>query len=269
MQYIFRQFQHFSYHQKREKNIKYYGGDFTMAIKAKKTDKAVLKTRIKEFDPYMDCKLLVETDIRYPEVFLPKTEMPGPIQPKIRMPGRMISIYYNSAAEKYLDYAKNEVYPAARDSYLRLKAENKTHRFTPYTVQQKYTVTFNRFPYLSTVTNRISYVGGANNITAVLPDTFNTFSGRKLTLNDFFTSLKYQDIIFMTIEEEIAKNKNDYFPDYQSNLRKYFDISHFSLTEKGFTIHYPRYTIAPGSSGDLAFLVPYSFLAKFLTKPMP
>ncbi len=217
---------------------------------------AVIKTKEKPFIPMFDNEALVNVVVKYPEVLI----LDKPLLSAI------ISGHYNLMASGYLDYAKNFIYPKAREAHSRLQAAKKP--FIPYQAVQLYTVTYNTPPYLSTVTDRFTYTGGKAYSNRKLGDTFDVTTGRKVPLRSLFWDDSYQEVIFDQIRRQIEADKQRFLPLAGQRVKSLFRKKNYYLTEHSLVVFFPSYTLAPGTNPTPSFEIPYKLLERHLKRPL-
>lgn len=212
----------------------------------------IVTKRIKKGFNYKD-KLMVNVDIEYPNISLPKGYL---VQAKINS-------NYSKIANSFYHYAANILLPNAIEQY-----ENSIkldYPFNPYEAVMKYTVTLNNNCTLSTYYDQYEYTGGAHGNTLRTSDNFNLQNADNIKLKDLFnTNVNYKNLLIKEIiiqaDENLAKDPGIYFDDYKKLIIENFNENSFYLTEKAVNIYYQQYDIAPYSTGIVVFSIPYKNL---------
>lgn len=225
-------------------------------MKQTEPKRASIKTKEKPFIPMFDNETLVNVVVKYPEVLIPDKPLLSAI----------VSGYYSLAASTYVDYAKNLVYPKAKQDYA--NAETGRRPFIPYQAVQLYTVTYNTPPYLSTVTDRFTYTGGKAYTNRKLGDTFDLTTGRKVPLHSLFKDDSFEEVLFSQIRQQIEAQKHRFFPRAGQRVKNLFRKKNYYLTEHSLVVFFPSYTIAPGTNPTPTFEIPYKLLEQHLKSPL-
>lgn len=170
-----------------------------------------------------------------------------------------ISSFYRNDARQYYNYAAHEIYGSAMKEYIRDLQQH--FPFREYQIMQTYETTFNHGSLLSIYYDRYEYTAGAHGNTTRAADTWYLQNGARMSLSDFFTGSYYKAVFyeFITseIKSQIEQGNTYYFEDYAKNVFRYFDEKNYYLTDNGFAIFYPLYTIAAYVQGIPVFIVPY------------
>ena len=219
----------------------------------------IFNKQIKD-SPTYDDKVMITIDISYPVVKIPNKLVQSLI----------ISRTLKNFANKFNVRAEKELFNQAVANY---KDSLQTgFPFFPYDAMQTYEVTYNRKDLLSLYFDQYVYTDGAHGNTERTGFTFNNKTGLRMKLQDFFNSSGYlkvmYDEIIRQIEVQLAENPGIYFDDYKKNVVKYFEAKNFYLSNKGFVIFYPLYTIAPYVTGIAAFTIPYAMLKRYMIRPL-
>lgn len=210
--------------------------------------------------PLHQGKVMINVKVQYPHVSVPRSPHAA----------ESINAYYVTEAQKFYHRATGELYNSA----LALYEDSRVHNFPfrEYEAIQKYEVTYNEGILLSTYYDQYEYTGGAHGNTTRTGATFETRSGTRLALSTFFSNGYYNSIIYESIIESIGNSikngESNYFDDYARNVFKYYDENNYYLTDKGFAIFFPLYTIAPYSTGIPVFIVPYAKFGRSLNSSL-
>lgn len=179
-----------------------------------------------------------------------------------------INAFYRENTKKYYDYVSDVLFNQAKNEYI---DSIKQHiPFRTFQVVQTFETPYNLNALLSIFYDRYEYTGGAHGNTVRFADTWLLSTANRLKLCDFFEDSYYKSVIFEYIINDISKqikNGNSYyFDNYSKNVFRYFDESNFYLTDTGFAIYYPLYTIAAYVQGIPVFIVPYDAFGPNLKK---
>lgn len=202
--------------------------------------------------------VMVDISIAYPQV-----EVAG--SPLVT---QRINAYYREEARRFYDYASHNLFEQAKKEYLDSFKQN--FPFRTFAVTQTVETPYNHAMLLSTYFDQYAFTGGAHGNTVRTSNTWELSDGSLMTLSDFFTDSSYKSVFFEEITSEIKQKIDEgdsaYFDGYVKNVFRYFDESHYYLTEKGFAIFYPLYTIAAYVQGIPVFVVPYELFGDNLKK---
>lgn len=170
-----------------------------------------------------------------------------------------ISLFYRNSAKQYYSYASKDIYDSAVKEYL---YDLQQHfPFREYQIMQTYETPYNHASLLSIYYDRYEYTAGAHGNTTRAADTWYLPNGASVRLSDFFNGSYYKAVFFEYITNEIKtqidQGNTYYFDDYAKNVFRYFDEKNYYLTDSGFAIFYPLYTIAAYVQGIPTFIVPY------------
>lgn len=170
-----------------------------------------------------------------------------------------ISTFYREAAKWYYDKVSHSLFDNAVKEYLDSFREHIP--FRPYSVVQTFETPYNHGPLLSIFYERYEFTGGAHGDTTRFADTWRLPEGVRLKLGDFFDGSYYKSVFFEYITNDIRRQIDEgntyYFDDYVKNVFRYFDEDNYYLTDKGFAVYFPLYTIAAYVQGIPTFIVPY------------
>lgn len=179
-----------------------------------------------------------------------------------------ISGFYREQAKEYYDYASHSLFDQAVQEYL--DSIKQQFPFRPYTVNGSFETPYNRAALLSIYSDRYEFTGGAHGNTVRTAETWQLSAGNRMKLSDFFDDSSYKSVIFEAItgdiKAQIEAGNEYYFADYAKNVFRYFDEANYYLTDKGFAIFYPLYSIAAYVQGIPVFIVPYEAFGDNLKK---
>lgn len=122
---------------------------------------------------------------------------------------------------------------------------------------------------LSIVIEKYTYLGGANGITENEYYNIDRLANRNLEIKDIFKeNSNYKEIINNEIKRQIAKDKDKYFSG-DDGFKTITDTQQFYVNDGNLVIAFPKYEIAPGSSGIPQFKISLSSLSDILKNPIP
>lgn len=112
---------------------------------------------------------------------------------------------------------------------------------------------------ISLYSDRYEYTGGAHGNTLRDSQTWNLQHQSLLRLSQLVRcSMNVKAFVLRFVKEQIRKNPEPYFEDYQELVSEGFQAERFYCTIHGIMVYYQQYEIAPYSSGIREFLLPYS-----------
>ncbi|PWJ49653.1 DUF3298 and DUF4163 domain-containing protein [Faecalicatena contorta] len=172
-----------------------------------------------------------------------------------------INQYYADYALKTERHCRTILYPQAVETAKYIV--NNKPPFNTYTFQSVYEVTYNQNCTTSLYFDNYTFMGGAHGATFRNSDTWNFFSGSRMTLEDFYPQgASFTDSLFTNIEQQIEERlktePGSYFDNYEELLRKNFHPENYFLKPEGIVIYYQQYDIAPYYTGIPEFLIPFS-----------
>lgn len=170
---------------------------------------------------------------------------------------KTINKYYLNKAIEIDKYYRNELYKSAVEQYIYSKQNNFPIRVYEGLVQ--YQVTYNMACIISLFFDNYMYLGGAHGNTVRTSETWNLQTNSRIKLSELFEcSLDYNTYVLNQINEEIKKDQDIYFEDYEKLVAETFNRYNFYCIAKGIVIYFQQYDIAPYSSGIREFLIPYT-----------
>ncbi len=206
--------------------------------------------------PFYKGTQMVDVSISYPQVDV-KNNLKS---------SQDISAFYRNSAREYYNYAANDIYNSATKEYLHDLQQH--FPFREYQVMQTYEATYNLGSLLSIYYDRYEYTAGAHGNTTRAADTWYLPNAMQLSLSDFFVGSYYKAVFFEFVTNEvksqIEQGNTYYFDDYAKNVFRYFDEKNYYLTDSGFAVFYPLYTIAAYVQGIPVFIVPYEAFGRGL-----
>lgn len=172
-----------------------------------------------------------------------------------------INQYYVDYALKTEGHCRTVLYPQAVETAKYIVNNNPP--FNTYTFQSVYEVTYNQNCTTSLYFDSYTFMGGAHGATFRNSDTWNFFSGSRMTLEDFYPQgASFTEALFINIEHQIEERlkaePGSYFDNYDELLKQNFHPENFFLKPEGIVIYYQQYDIAPYATGIPEFLIPFS-----------
>ena len=136
----------------------------------------------------------------------------------------------------------------------------------PFTFENQWKVTLNTDDCTSLLLTSYQFVGGANGEEKMASFTWNKLTDSLMSLEQILPLvLKQPDLASLATvcREELtvalaAQNDSDLQAMIQKGTEPVpanYDV--FTISEKGLTIYFEKYQVAPGSSGSQAVLIPY------------
>lgn len=153
----------------------------------------------------------------------------------------------------FKDYALNTPLSLAKTEFV---ADGSS---LPFTFDVSYTIKLNNSSVLSIVFFINQFTGDMHNYIWDYCVNYNMTNGASLSLSDLFNSDSsvYMQKIYNYIENQIAQNPDNYYPD--TKLVETFDYSNkWYLSSDGLVCVFNPYQIAPYVSGIIQFTIPYS-----------
>lgn len=173
-------------------------------------------------------------------------------------PLRRVGRYYRQLADRWRSRWEVALYARACAELAALR--ERSLPFRPWEAVLDFTVTYNEQGLLSLYTDAYEYTGGAHGMTMRCGDTWDLCNGMPRTLPSFFPQKSHWRRTLLTrakvaVECALATDEALYFDDWETALARDFAPCRFYLTDKGVTIFYPLYTLAPYAEGIPIFLV--------------
>lgn len=204
---------------------------------------------MKDFERDFKCNdiSMVSFSSSYPQISLDR-----------RIVQSRVNARYTSKVRDYCRYAEKTLLCQAVQEYK--NAICNDFPFRAFVAVLNYSITFNKDGCLSLFGDRYEYTGGAHGTTQRESDTWNLTKGRLLPLSSFYPNCpNYCDIVVEQILEQadanMKENPNIYFENYRELICKNFNPCNFYLTDKGITVFFQQYEIAPYSTGIVEFTV--------------
>ncbi len=142
-----------------------------------------------------------------------------------------------------------------------------------YAVDSGYKVSYNQNGVISFLLYDYGYLGGAHGGETLTGMTFSLKDGKAIKLGDLLKSnASYRQNIKELLQNEIKKQGGaedgtlDSFNDLSHNSSAY--LNNYYLTDRGFTIFFQQYAIAPYAAGTPEFSFTFNQLLKAGTNPL-
>lgn len=168
-----------------------------------------------------------------------------------------INKYYRCRARGFREHVVNDLYPQAVEQFRAAQKEN--YPMPAYEAISEFTVTCNDGCILSLYTDQYEYTGCAHGNTLRSAQTWNLSGRGRVALSEFFAQPPdYKDYLLGGIKEQIEREPEIYFENYEELAAENFDDENFYCTPQGLAFFYQEYEIAPYSSGIRVFVFPFS-----------
>lgn len=173
----------------------------------------------------------------------------------------VINKFYKDKALEYQKYIQTTLFQMAVEQYLD-DIENG-YPVRVFGAGDIFKITYNMVCILSLYFDRYEYTGGAHGITIRSSQTWNLQTGQMIKLSELFDCLyDYKRYIKDKVIEQIKKDPDIYFDDYENLVEQTFNVNSFYCTPKGLVVYFQQYDIAPYASGIREFLIPYNNCVK-------
>ena len=148
--------------------------------------------------------------------------------------------------------ARGGIYNDALKACLRAKKQGLP--FNAFAVTQTAETTFVSEKYLSVARRISTYTGGAHGYVKMISDVWSLSSARRLTLREVTglsdAHIRAAEAAKMAIAEDAS---GKFFPDAERAALRGLDPRDFFLTQRGVSVFYPIYTLAPYYAGIQIF----------------
>lgn len=207
-----------------------------------------LKINTVEKQLYYQGEVIVKYTIDYPEI----------IQTPYTIGKEKFNQYNRQKALELKKFAEGEFYNQAKETYEYNKQNG--YPIMVYELVNKCYITYNYKKLLSLYCDEYTFSGGAHGSTIRKAQTWDLELAYIVPLQAFFRGNPYYQIdIIKQINAQIAKQiqeGNDiFFPEYCQLVLETFRLENYYLTQKGITIFFQQYDIAPYSSGIQTFVI--------------
>lgn len=139
------------------------------------------------------------------------------------------------------------------------EAEARQEFSNRYDMVADYDVTLNNSDYLSLLQSVYTYSGGAHGLTVRYSMTMDRATGKTVQLNDLFADKNYLSVLNSLIDDQ---NTDIHF--FQKV--RLSGNEEFYLTDKGLTVYFQVYEVAPYAAGFIEYFFPYDTIAPFMYK---
>lgn len=122
-----------------------------------------------------------------------------------------------------------------------------------FEVNRVFKITLNVDYIVSLYYDEYVFDGGAHGTTLRTSETWDIRENKKIELYQLFKNPYFLQNIFKQINSQIEKNPSIYFEDNCKMVIDNFNPKSFFITNKGVSVYYQQYDIAPYSSGIRVF----------------
>lgn len=174
---------------------------------------------------------------------------------------KQINMFYELQARKYALHCEKKLFKMAVEQFeYSMRNKLPIQKFEAVDV---FALTYNRNCALSLYQDRYEYTGGAHGNTVRRSETWSLQRGGQSNLMNFFPYIRTPKEyvvaeIIRQAEKRIESGEEDFFDDYEENIKTHFDASQFYLTENGIELYYQLYELMPYVAGIPTFLIPYA-----------
>ncbi len=189
-----------------------------------------------------------------------KAEYPQFYSKKNKMSLAVINGYYRRKAESFKEYCETSLYNTLVELYkTELEHGIPIRRFEALLT---YEITYLESCIISLYFDRYEYTGGAHGITTRDSQTWNLQRNDMIKINRLINCPPdYKSYILGEIKNEIERDKEAYFEDYEELVAESFDSSSFYCTPRSVVVYFQQYDIAPYASGIREFCFLYDSCA--------
>lgn len=140
-----------------------------------------------------------------------------------------------------------------------IKAEERQEYSNRYHMYADYEVKLNNSAYVSLLQSIYTYSGGAHGMTIRYSMTADRATGEIIKLADLFADKTYLNVLNKLAKDQ---NKDKYLFDKVQLTGK----EDFYLTDKGLTVYFQLYEVAPYAAGFVEYFFPYDEIAPLMYK---
>jgi len=145
------------------------------------------------------------------------------------------------------------------------KADAAAGTWTPYAVERSYRAGRVDGAVVSLVSTDVENTGGAHPNNGMSGVTFNTATGKRLTLADLSDDESaLRAAVTEEISAQVAKMADQLYPDAAESAKTLLDEDDWYLSEDGMAVLCNEYIMAPHAAGTLTFTVSYDKLRGLL-----
>lgn len=170
---------------------------------------------------------------------------------------KVVNNYYREKALALQNVFRTKLYRMAVDQYLDDVKNGFPVRV--FEALQTFKVTYNQACIISLYLDNYQFTGGAHGLTTRTSQTWNLRTRKMIKLSTLYKcSGNYTRYIKNRVIEEIKKDPDPYFENYEELVEQTFNINNFYATPQGLIVYFQQYDIAPYASGIREFLLPYN-----------
>ena len=136
----------------------------------------------------------------------------------------------------------------------------------PFTFENQWRVTMNTSDCASILLTAYQFTGGANGVDSMASFTWNKLTNKAMSITDFLYLVLPEpslESLAQVCRQELSASLGadndpsilDMIDSGTEPVAKNYDI--FTISDKGLTIYFEKYQVAPGSAGSQAVLIPY------------
>lgn len=136
----------------------------------------------------------------------------------------------------------------------------------PFTFENQWRVTMNTSDCASILLTAYQFTGGANGVDSMASFTWNKLTNKAMSITDFLYLVLPEpslESLAQVCRQELSASLGadndpsilDMIDSGTEPVAKNYDI--FTISDKGLTVYFEKYQVAPGSAGSQAVLIPY------------
>ncbi|NLB89363.1 MAG: DUF4163 domain-containing protein [Syntrophomonadaceae bacterium] len=203
--------------------------------------------------------LVIADEMKYEGVTVLKyrIEYPEFLSTNYKTGIKVVNRYYHDKALALQNIFRTKLYQMAVDQY----RDDVKNGFPVRVFEglQTFEVTYNQGCIISLYLDNYQYTGGAHGLTTRTSQTWNLRTRKMIKLSELYKcSGSYTRYIKNRIIEEIKKDPDPYFENYEELVEQTFNVNNFYATSQGLVVYFQQYDIAPYASGIREFLLPYN-----------
>lgn len=168
-----------------------------------------------------------------------------------------INSYYEEVKKDFIERVKDFGVEMAEED-IKYAKENKLD-YIPHEYGKNIELVYNENEIMSFLGLEYMNTGGAHPNSIQESYNFDLVTGEKLTLSETMGISKEEALnkVYEKVDSEIkAKEESEeayYFEEYPTSIKENFDDTNFYITEKGITLYYQVYVLAPYAAGYPTF----------------
>jgi len=168
-----------------------------------------------------------------------------------------VNEFYRNRALEFRRYCETELFDSAVAQYK--DAILNSFPVRVFEALSVFVMTYMCGCIISLYNDRYEYTGGAHGNTLRESQTWDLSHCGVIDLATLATCQPdFKTYILSVVEQQIKKEPDLYFENYQELIAQTFSEQNFYARKKGIVIYFQQYDIAPYSSGIREFLLPYS-----------